>query len=256
MQILYFAGVVSSCFFFLLSSPILSRRRLDVYHLECRSEIKCAARGLLKIPDAKKSPQTCHLCTIAQLCPAISLQLRHVSTIRKKHVKHQYLLHMSLQYGELQPTNGWDRFGGLGHPRKFQQVSRLGVITAPTSLTGDQPNFARCLAISWAGTLYIHFRGLLLPDGIFIGKKFTFHPSLAFSYIGSITAWHSSSGHQPNLYKEWNYRTFAEGLVQAEMHKKIIRTHSLNSLVLLKPDFCHNQPPDGQNRFLWLSKVY
>ena len=46
---------------------------------------------------------------------------------------------------------------------------------------------------------YIHFRGLLLPDGILIGKKFTFHPSLAFSCIGSITAWHSSSGHQPNF---------------------------------------------------------
>jgi len=26
---------------------------------------------------------------------------------------------------------------------------------------GRQPNFARCLAISWADTLYIHFRGLL-----------------------------------------------------------------------------------------------
>ena len=39
-------------------------------------------------------------------------------------------------------------------------------------------------------------------------------PSPVFSYIGSITAWHSSSGHQPNFaawYKEWNYRTFTEG---------------------------------------------
>jgi len=43
--------------------------------------------------------------------------------------------------------------GSLGHPSKFQQVSRLGVITARTSLTGGQPNFARCLAVSWAGTL-------------------------------------------------------------------------------------------------------
>jgi len=32
-----------------------------------------------------------HLRTIAQLCRAISLQLRHVSTIGKKHVKQQYL---------------------------------------------------------------------------------------------------------------------------------------------------------------------
>jgi len=38
---------------------------------------------------------------------------------RKKHVKQQYLLHMSSQYGELQPTNGWDPLAGLGHPANF-----------------------------------------------------------------------------------------------------------------------------------------
>ena len=43
----------------------------------------------------------------------------------------------------------------------FQRVPRLGFVTAPTSLNGCQPNFARCLAVSWAGTLYMHFRGLL-----------------------------------------------------------------------------------------------
>ena len=37
---------------------------------------------------------------------------------------------------------------------------------------------------------------------------------LAFSYIDSVTARQSSSGHQPDFaawYKEWNYGTFAEG---------------------------------------------
>ena len=57
------------------------------------------------------------------------------------------------------PTNGWDPFGNLGHPSKFQRVSGLGSVTAATSLTGGQPNFARCLAISWGGTVYIHFVG-------------------------------------------------------------------------------------------------
>jgi len=37
----------------------------------------------------------CHLGSIAQLCQAVSSQLRHVSTIRKNLVKQQYLLHMS-----------------------------------------------------------------------------------------------------------------------------------------------------------------
>jgi len=62
-----------------------------------------------------------HLRTIAQLCRAISLQLRHTSTIGKKLVKQQYLPNTSLQYGELRPS-------------KFQQVSLLGSITA-------QPNY-------------------------------------------------------------------------------------------------------------------
>jgi len=44
--------------------------------------------------------------------------------------------------------------------------------------------------------------------------KFTLRPSLAFSYIDSVTARHSSSGRQPNFatwYREWNYGTFADG---------------------------------------------
>ena len=109
----------------------------------------------------KKVAKNRHLGTIAQLCQAISSQPRHVSTIRKKRVKQQYVLKMFPQYGEYRPTNGWDRFGSLGHPIKFQRLSRFALVTAATSLTGGQPNFAGCLAVSWAATLYIHFRGLL-----------------------------------------------------------------------------------------------
>jgi len=64
----------------------------------------------------KKSPKSRHLCTIVQLCRAISLQLKHVSTVGKKLVKQQYLLQMSPQYGELRPTSGWDRSSSLGYP--------------------------------------------------------------------------------------------------------------------------------------------
>jgi len=79
----------------------------------------------------------------------------------EKTVKRQYLLHMSPQYGELRHINGWDLLASLGHPSKFQRVSRLAFVTAATLLTRGQPNFAWCLAVSWAATLYIHFRGLL-----------------------------------------------------------------------------------------------
>jgi len=82
---------------------------------------------------------------------------------------------------------------------KFQRVSRLGFATAAMSLNGSQPNFARCLAVSWAGTSYICFRGLLPYNGILPGAIFTLRPSLALSYIGSVTAQHSSSGRQPNF---------------------------------------------------------
>ena len=47
-----------------------------------------------------------------------------------------------------------DKIGG--HSSKFELVSHLGSVTAPTSLNGGQPKFARCLAVSWAGTLYIY----------------------------------------------------------------------------------------------------
>jgi len=58
-------------------------------NLECRSETCCTR--LAENTARKKSPKSCHLGTIAQLCRAISSQLRHVSTIGKKPVKQQYL---------------------------------------------------------------------------------------------------------------------------------------------------------------------
>ena len=41
---------------------------------------------------------------------------------------------MSSQYGKLRPISGWDRFTSLGHPSKFQRVSRVGFVTVPMSL--------------------------------------------------------------------------------------------------------------------------
>jgi len=55
---------------------------------------------------------------------------------KKRLVKQQYLPHMSLQYAELRPTSGWDRFVSLGDPSKFQRVSRLGSVTARHLVVG------------------------------------------------------------------------------------------------------------------------
>jgi len=154
----------SSSFFFLFFFAYSQRSYtgcLPYFHtwfrlsanIECRSEMCCTR--LAENTGRKNSPKIRHLRTIEQLCRAIPSQIRHQSTIRKK-VKQQYLFHMSSQYGELRPINGWDRLTSFGHPSKFRRVSRLGFVTAPMSLNGSQPNFGRLL--SWyAYTLYYCF---------------------------------------------------------------------------------------------------
>jgi len=105
--------------------------------------------------NRQKSPSEHHHTTLSGYIFATKARIDN----RKKLVKQQYLLHTFPQYGELQPTNGWDLLVGLEHPNKFQRVSRLGFVTASTSLNRGEQNFARCLTVSWAGTLYILFFG-------------------------------------------------------------------------------------------------
>ena len=143
---LWFVLLLSS---FFVSSPNLSLPEtgcLPYFHtwcglsanLRCRSETCCTR--LAVNTGRKKVAKNRHLGTIAQLCRAISSQLRHVSTIGKKLVKQQYAVHMSPQYGELRPTSGWDRLTSLGHPCKFQLVSRLSSVTARNLVEGvSQP---------------------------------------------------------------------------------------------------------------------
>ena len=81
-----------SFYLLLFSSPKLSGRTLDVYHtskrgvalvsvnLECKSNVLQAARWKCRTQKVAKNR---HLGTIAQICRAISSQLRHVSTIGK-----------------------------------------------------------------------------------------------------------------------------------------------------------------------------
>ena len=49
------------------------------------------------------------------------------------------------------------------------------------------------------GCYSIYISGALAPDRNLSGAKCTLRPSLAFSYIGSVTARHSSSRRQPNF---------------------------------------------------------
>ena len=109
------AHISNSCSLFLAYSQRSEIGCLPYFHtrtglsanLECMSEMCCTwLTENMKFTHYAKNR---HLRTIVQLCRAISSQLRHVLTFDnrgKKLVKQQYLLHMSSQYGELQPTNG------------------------------------------------------------------------------------------------------------------------------------------------------
>jgi len=95
-------------------------------NLECIG-LKCAARGSLEMQDPKFAKSR-HLGTIAQLCPAISSQRRHVSTIGKILVKRQYLLHMSPQYGELRPIAAEIGSGIWDNPANFNGFRILAAL--------------------------------------------------------------------------------------------------------------------------------
>jgi len=115
----------------------------------------------------------------------------------------------------LRLINGWDLLTSSGHPSKFNRFRVLpSLLQRCHSVEANQTLHDVWPSAGLLHYIYIHFRRLLPPDRILPGAKFTLHPSLAFLFIGSVTARHSSSGHQPNFaawYKEWNYRTFAEG---------------------------------------------
>ena len=117
------------------------------------------------------------------------------------------------QYGELRPTNGLERLAGLGHPSKFPRVSHVGFITAAMSLTRGQPNFKQCLAVSWAGALYIHFPGLL-PRRNFARCKIHFTSKscilLYWRHYGTALQQRASAKLCGVWYTEWNYGTFAD----------------------------------------------
>jgi len=83
MRTLYFCPMVSVFLSVFFSSPNLSSRRLDVYHTSTHGValVRMHVRNVLHA--ARGNTKNRHLGTIAQLCQAISSQLRHLSTIGK-----------------------------------------------------------------------------------------------------------------------------------------------------------------------------
>ena len=88
---------------------------------------------------AKNSPSRHHCTTLLGYIFATKACIDN----RKKLVKQQYLLHMSPQYGELRLTSGWDWFGCLGHPCKFQWVRVLAALLHSTLVVGVSQTLRR-----------------------------------------------------------------------------------------------------------------
>jgi len=113
------------------------------------------ARDSMKIHDAKMM-QKLAICAPSHKFVALHFRNKACIDNRKKSLLNSNISstcsHNMVNFRTLTAANGWDRLASLGHPSKFQRVSRFGFVTAPTSLNGGQPNFARCLAVSWADT--------------------------------------------------------------------------------------------------------
>jgi len=132
---------------------------------------------------------------------------------RKKLVKLQYVLHMSSQYANFCPLTAEVGAGVWG----TQQISTsfASCLRHCSDIAHRRPTKLRTIFVRLLGWYTIYtFSGALAPDRILPSAKCTLRSSLAFAYIGSVTARHSSSGRQPNFaasYKEWNSGTFVEG---------------------------------------------
>jgi len=109
-------------------------------NLECMSEMCCSR--LAENTGRKNDAKTRHLSTIAQLCRAISWQLRHVSTIGKKLLS-SYISSTCPQYGELRPTIAAEIVSGAWGTRYFQGLPRLGSVTARHVVVGVSQTLRR-----------------------------------------------------------------------------------------------------------------
>ena len=112
----------------------------------------------------------------------------------KKIVKQQYLLptcsRNMLNFGPLTADSG---SGVCGTPANFNGFRVLASLVHQRHST----EVNQSLHTVWPSPallyyIYIFGGSCPLPNRILPGAKFTLRPSLALSYIGSITAWHSS----------------------------------------------------------------
>jgi len=103
--------------------------------------------------------------------------------------------HNMVNFGTLATEIGWRVCGTPANFNGFRVLASL--LHRRRSMNVNQT-----LHDVWPSPGLVHYiwgrGGVLAPNGILPCAKFTLRPSLAFSYIDSVSARHLSSGRQPN----------------------------------------------------------
>jgi len=139
---------------------------MDVYHtstrcglsanLECRSEMCCT--WLVENTGCKSYAKIRHLRTFAQRCLAI---IRNEGMCRqsKKNLLNNNISftcpHNMVNFGQLTVESGWRVWGTRANFEGFASWLRYCTDVAQRRSI----KLRTCLAVSWAGTLYVHFGG-------------------------------------------------------------------------------------------------
>ena len=144
--ILWFLVLLSSSFFRLISAVANWMSAILPHMVWPWGEFKMqvwnvlhAARWKHRTQKSRQKSSSAHHRTI--LSGYIFATEARIDNCKKHLLRSNMSSRCPSQYSELRPTSGWDGFTSLGHPCKFQRVSRFGSITARHSSSGRQPNF-------------------------------------------------------------------------------------------------------------------
>jgi len=122
-------SIFLSCFFFLFSSPNLSSRRLDIYHTSTHdvvlvrilnTRLKCAARGSLKIQDAKIDHRT----TLSGYIFTTKAYIDNGKNLLNSNIFSTWP-HNMVNFGPLTTETGWWVWGA---PANFNGVRVLALL--------------------------------------------------------------------------------------------------------------------------------
>jgi len=145
--------------------------------------LKCAARGSLKIKDAKITQRNRHLSIIAQICRAVSSQLRHLSTVGK-HLLNSIVSSTRscnmVHFGPLTAEISWRLWGTPANFNGFRVLALL--LHRHRSADVNQTLYDVWTSAGIVHYTGLHFLAFLLCNGTLPGAKFTLRPRLAFSY--------------------------------------------------------------------------